>query len=77
MSGLTLPVNPETIHEELEQIERIVARWRESVGKGIVGIDLPAQDAEERLEMYLRQLTGELLFVGGKCTNLAMILAER
>lgn len=77
MSGLTLPINPETIYAELQQIEGIVARWRESVGKGIVGIDMPAQDAEERLEMFLRQFTGELLFVGGKCTNLAMILAER
>jgi len=75
--GLTLPINPETIHTELEQIEVVVKRWREAVGKGLPGIDIPASDPEEKLEAFLREFTGELLFVGGKCNNMALILSER
>ena len=73
----SLPINPETIHEELLSVERLVVKWRESIGKGIVGIDLPAPDAEVKLEAYMREFIGELLLVSGKCQNMALILAER
>jgi hypothetical protein len=73
----TLPIDPEEIHTELEQIERIATKWRTSVGNGIAGIDLPTADAEEKLDAFLRQFTGELLFLAGKCQNLAVVLSER
>lgn len=75
--AMTLPIHPETIHSELEQIEALVTKWRKKVGAGLPGIDLPAQDAEEKLDNFLREFTGELLFVGGKCNNMALILSER
>lgn len=77
MSNITLPIDPENIYTELESIEKVVTKWRALVGKGLPGVDLPAADAEEKLDAFLRQLTGELLFVSGKCNNLAVILSER
>lgn len=77
MSSYTLPVHPDHVHEELESVEKIVGKWRARVNDGIVGIDLPGADAEEKLEAFLRELTGELYFVAGKCHNLATILTER
>jgi len=75
--GLVLPINPEHLYSELESIEKIVSRWREEVGGGIVGLDKPAVNAEEKLELFVRQLTGELFFVAGKCQNMAVVLSER
>ena len=74
---MTLPISGDNIHEELSHVEKIVTTWRMSVDKGIVGVDTPAPDAEEKLELYLRQLTGELLFAAGKLQNLAVLLSER
>lgn len=77
MTKLSLPIHPEVIHKELEQIEAIVMKWRERIGRGIPGIDLPSPHAEESFDLFFRQFTGELLFIGGKCNNLALILSER
>ena len=77
MSKITLPIDPENIYTELEHLEKMIVGWREKVGKGLPGVDLPAADAEEKLDAFLRQFTGELLFVSGKCNNLAVILSER
>lgn len=77
MSALTLPIHPDTIHTELEQIEAVVKKWKDRIDKGIVGVDKPAADPEEKLDAFLREFTGEMLFVGGKCNNMALILAER
>ena len=75
--SMTLPVTPDNIYEELKSAERVVAKWRESVGKGIPGVDVLTSDAEAQLDAYMRQLTGELLFVAGKLQNLAVVLSER
>lgn len=77
MESVALPINPETIYEELQSIEGVIAKWRESVGHGIVGVDKAAPDAEAKLEAYMREFVGELLLIGGKCQNMALILAER
>ena len=77
MSEHTLPVHPDHIHEELESVEKIIAKWRASVDNGIAGFDLPGSNAEEQLEMFLRHLSGELIYVAGKCQNLAIVLTER
>jgi hypothetical protein len=75
--SMTLPVTPDNIHAELEHVETMVQKWREVVGKGIPGIDIPVQDAEARLDAFMRQFTGELLFMAGKLQNLAVVLSER
>lgn len=75
--SMTLPVSPDNIHTELEHIEATVKKWREAVGKGIPGIDMPAQDAEAKLDSFMRQFTGEMLFLSGKLQNLALVLSER
>jgi len=74
---MTLPITPDNIHTELEHVEQIVKKWREFVGTGIPGIDMPAQDSEAKLDSFLRQFTGEMLYVAGKCQNLAVVLSER
>jgi hypothetical protein len=76
--SMTLPVTPDNIHAELESVEAIVKKWREYIGKeGIPGIDKPAQDAEAKLDSFLRQFTGEILFTAGKLQNLAVVLSDR
>jgi len=77
MNNITLPIDLENIYTELEHIEKVVAKWRASVGNGLPGVDIPVADAEEKLDAFMRQFTGELLFVSGKCNNLAVILSER
>ena len=77
MSDYTLPVHADNIHAELESMEGIIRKWRERVSNGIVGVDLPGANAEEELEAFLREFTGELFFVAGKTHNLAVTLAER
>jgi hypothetical protein len=72
-----MPINPDHIHEELESIHKIITKWKNSVSKGIVGVDLPGANAEEKYEKFLREFTGELLFVSGKCQNMAVVLSER
>jgi len=72
-----LSIHPDLLHSELEGMERIIAKWRVSIGDGIVGVDLPAANAEEKLELFVRQFVGEMLFVAGKAQNMAAILAEQ
>jgi len=76
-ASMTLPITPDNIHLELESAETIVKKWREFIGKGIPGIDVPAPDAEVKLDAFLRQFTGELLFVSGKLQNMAVVLSDR
>lgn len=75
--GMTLPITPDNIHTELEHVEAMVKKWREAIGKGIPGIDMPAQDAEAKLDSFMRQFIGELLFASGKLQNMAVVLSER
>jgi hypothetical protein len=78
MSQIVMPVSPEEFHKELEHMADILVKWRDKIGKeGIVGVDQPAADAELKYEQFIREFTGELLYVGGKCQNLALILSER
>lgn len=73
----TLPISPDNIHKELEHVEEVVTKWKVFVGNGIPGVDIPAQNAEEKLDMFLRQFTGELLYAAGKLQNVAMVLSDR
>lgn len=75
--SLTLPITPDNLHTELEHIEATVKKWREFIGKGIPGIDQPTQDAEVKLDAFLRQFTGEMFYIAGKCQNMAVVLSER
>jgi len=76
--SMTLPVTPDNIHAELESAKAIVEKWHKYIGdEGIPGIDKPTQDAEAKLDSFLRQFTGELLFTAGKLQNLAVVLSDR
>jgi hypothetical protein len=78
MTMICLPINPENIHDELESIKKLVDYWESRLKKEpLPGIDIPTSNSEEQLECLLRQMTGELLFIAGKCNNLAVILSER
>jgi hypothetical protein len=77
MQGIVLSVNLEHVHEELESIEKIVAKWRKAIDGGIAGVDHATEDPEMQVESFLRQFTGEMIFVSGKASNLAMSLSEQ
>jgi len=77
MANIALPIHPDNIHAELEHIEKVITKWRERISKGLPGIDIPTTDAEEKLDAFFREFTGELLFAAGKCQNMAVILSER
>lgn len=70
-----LALSPDVIHEELQGVQKLINKWTGIVNNGIPGVDTPA--SEEAAEKFLRQLVGELLFVAGRCQNMALILAER
>ena len=70
-----LPVSGDLIHAELEGAEKVLAKWREAVGKGIPGVDIPGND--ESLHRFLIELCGELLVVAGKCQNLSAVVSDR
>lgn len=67
-----LPVSGDVIHAEIESAERILAKWREQVSKGIPAVDLPG--TEENLARFVTELCGELLVVAGKCQTLAAVV---
>ena len=70
-----MAVSGDTLHAELESAERILAKWREAVGKGIPGVDMPA--SEEVHVRFVTELCGELLIVAGKCQTVAAVVADR
>lgn len=70
-----LAVSGDVLHAELESAERILAKWREAVGKGIPGVDLPADSQAHG--RFVAELYGELLVVAGKCQTLAAVVADR
>lgn len=72
-----LPINPDVLHEELESVEKLILKWKDRISKGIVGVDLPGANAEEKLEAFLREFSGEMLYVAGKCQLMATITSER
>lgn len=74
----SLPVSPDRIHDELKSIQKIINHWESYLDQTkLPGIDVQAPDAEEKLELFVRQLSGEMMFAAGKCHNLAVVLAEQ
>lgn len=71
----TIALSPDTIRSELKTVAGLVGYWQERLEQGVPGVEMPGTD--EALEAVLRQFVGEMLFVSGKCQNMAMILAER
>ena len=73
----TLSINPDLMHSELEAIEAVIVKWKDRISKGIVGIDTPAANAEEKLEAFLREFSGEMLYTASKMSAMATIVSER
>lgn len=72
-----LPINPDVLHEELEAVEKLIVKWKGRVSQGIAGIDMPAANAEEKIEAFIREFSGELLYVSNKLAAMASIVSER
>jgi hypothetical protein len=72
----TLPITPDTLHDELTLVLKVLHKWEAIVDKGIPGIDLPATDAAEAVDRFRRELSGELMLIAGKCQSLSVILGE-
>lgn len=68
-----LAVSSPVILSELESLKVIAEKWIEKIQTGIPGVDLPAPD--DRLELFLRELCGELLLCAGKCESLSTVLS--
>jgi len=71
-----LAVSPEVLHDELEQAEAILTKWKKVVSGGIPGLEMPSTD-DAALVRFLTELGGELLLVAGKCESLSNIITER
>jgi hypothetical protein len=68
-----LPVNPETITEELESAKKLIDKWILKMNEGLPVLDQPGN--EDQLELLMREFCGELRIVAGKCANLAEVLS--
>ncbi len=69
-----LSITREVLLDELDAAKAIIDRWHKTIEAGIPVIDMPAP--EDRLELFVRQLCGELLLVSGKCQSIAEILGN-
>lgn len=72
----SLPVRPEMLHEELESMRKLLQHWELYVSKGITGVDFPTERAEELVEKFRRELSGELTIVAGRAQALAVVISE-
>lgn len=71
---MRLPVEPETIVEEMKSARAILDKWIKSVEEGVPVIDIPT-GSPEQLEDFVRALCGELLIVTAKCESLSNVLS--
>jgi len=67
-----LPVSPDLIHDELESAKKILEKWIEKVKAGLPVVDNPGD--EMQLDLFIRELCGELRVCAGKCGNLSEVL---
>lgn len=73
-----LPVSTETLIRELESIKDLAAKWVEKAATGVPGVDTPISGnagEDERLDVWMVELIGELRLISGKTHNLAEVLA--
>lgn len=78
MESITMPINPNTFHADLEHMVEVLTKWRDKIGKeGIPGVDMATNDAELKYERFIREFAGELFYISGKAQNIAIILSER
>lgn len=69
-----LPVERETILQELKGVADLASKWAERIEtEGMPMLDVPG--SEESLDQYLRALCGELLIISGRAENLSSVLA--
>lgn len=67
-----LPVNAETIHDELSGAKKILEKWLAQLDKGLPVVDEPG--SEEQLGLLIHEMCGELRVCAGKCATLADVL---
>lgn len=69
----TLPVNPDTIVDELKSCHALLGKWIEQIGtRGLPVIDTPG--AEEQLDDVLKEFCGETLLISRKLEALSEIV---
>lgn len=69
-----LPVERETILQELKGVSDLTAKWAAKIEtEGMPMIDFPGD--EMALDQFLRALCGELLIAAGRAENLAGVLS--
>ena len=74
-----LAVSADVLHAELVSVKNIIDKWVEKVGSGVPGVDIPIEGntpPEERLDIWLAELIGEIRLVSGKTENIAQVLAS-
>lgn len=70
---MKLPLSTPLLLAELQSIEAIIRKHREIIeGEGVPAVDQPGSEAQ--VEEFIGELSGELLFVAGKCENIARVL---
>jgi hypothetical protein len=72
-----MTISRDVLLKELETAREYLDKWITKVNEGIPGIDIPAAgDAEEHIDVFVRELCGELRIISGKCDNLAEVVID-
>lgn len=74
-----LSISQEMLLVELESSKDILDKWIEKVAAGIPGVDVPLSGNtpdEDRLDVWLVEMMGELQLVSGKTANIVSVLNE-
>ena len=69
-----LPVNPDSISDQLKLSRDLLSKWISTLDSGLVHIDVPGSDSD--LSDVLKELCGELLLVSRTTEAISEIIAQ-
>jgi len=74
-----LSISSDVLSAELVSLKAIIDKWAEKTSEGVPGVDFPIEGntpPEERLDVWLNELIGELRLVSGRAEVVAQVLAS-
>jgi len=67
-------LSKEAIEDELTLAQKILTKWQERLAAGIPGAEIPAADID--IDIFHREMAGELMLVSAKLESLANLLGD-
>ena len=76
MPDTTLPLDPDTIHDELESVVKLVQKHINLLNAGlpVIDADKGVHGDEYELDKRLKMMVGELMLASGKLENVARLI---